>query len=99
MTQQWREATPLIQPALAHPAGAPTTHSWRQYARCLGADPDIFYPVVGRRGRGGQGDLRRVPRARAVPGVRVTAREKEGVWGGRTEKERRRLIRQRRKTA
>ena len=29
----------------------------------------------------------------------VTAREKQGVWGGRTEKERRRLIRQRRKTA
>jgi WhiB family transcriptional regulator, redox-sensing transcriptional regulator len=29
----------------------------------------------------------------------ITAREKQGVWGGLTEKERRRLIRQRRKSA
>ena len=29
----------------------------------------------------------------------ITAREKQGVWGGLTERERRRMIRQRRKSA
>ena len=29
----------------------------------------------------------------------LTAREKDGVWGGLTERERRRLVRQRRKSA
>jgi WhiB family redox-sensing transcriptional regulator len=29
----------------------------------------------------------------------ITAREKQGVWGGLNERERRRLVRQRRKTA
>jgi len=29
----------------------------------------------------------------------LTRREKEGVWGGCTERERRRIIRQRRRTA
>lgn len=29
----------------------------------------------------------------------LTLREKDGVWGGTTEKERRRIIRQRRRTA
>jgi WhiB family redox-sensing transcriptional regulator len=29
----------------------------------------------------------------------LAAREKEGIWGGATERERRRIIRQRRRTA
>ena len=29
----------------------------------------------------------------------LTSREKQGVWGGATERERRRIIRQRRRTA
>jgi WhiB family redox-sensing transcriptional regulator len=74
---------------------------WRQYARCLGADPEIFYP-------NSEDDEAAEP-AKAICRVcpvrepclehAITAREKQGVWGGLTERERRRLIRQRRKTA
>jgi WhiB family redox-sensing transcriptional regulator len=35
----------------------------------------------------------------ACPEHALNSREKEGVWGGHTERERRRIIRQRRRTA
>lgn len=73
--------------------------SWRSRGACKGLDPDIFYPP--------SDDL--ALEAKAVCGqcsVRqpcleyaLTKREHEGVWGGATEKERRRILRQRRKTA
>ena len=48
------------------------TNHWRQYARCLGADPELFYPPSESDdgGRGGQGDLRGLPRPGAVPRAR-----------------------------
>ena len=77
----------------------PTT--WRQYARCLGAPPDVFHPPA-------DSDEAAEP-AKAICRVcpvrepclehAITAREKQGVWGGLTERERRRLIRQRRRSA
>ena len=77
-----------------------STH-WRQYARCLGADPEIFYPA--------SDSHEAADAAKAVCMVcpvrepclehAITAREKQGVWGGLTERERRRLVRQRRRTA
>lgn len=72
---------------------------WRQHAACRGLDPEIFYP----------GDDEEAERAKAVCGqcdVQDTclehalgSRERDGVWGGATEKERRRIIRQRRRSA
>ena len=59
MTQQLRQAV------------TPVPQQWREFARCLGADPDLFYPVIGRRRRGGEGDLHRVPGTRAVPRARA----------------------------
>ena len=74
--------------------------AWRKQARCRGVDPAVFYPVS---------DEDEAPEAKEICAecpVRepcleyaLTVREKHGVWGGRTERERRRLIRQRRKTA
>jgi WhiB family redox-sensing transcriptional regulator len=74
---------------------------WRQYARCLGADPDLFYPPPD--------NEEGAAAAKAICAIcpvrepclehAITAREKLGVWGGLTERERRRLVRQRRKTA
>jgi WhiB family transcriptional regulator, redox-sensing transcriptional regulator len=73
--------------------------SWRQHAACKGIDPDVFYPVSDEEAE----------TAKAICGtcsVRATcleyalaARERDGVWGGATERERRRIIRQRRRTA
>ena len=74
--------------------------AWRQQARCRGVDPAVFYPVS---------DEDDAPEAKEIcdecpvrePCLEyaLTVREKHGVWGGRTERERRRLIRQRRKSA
>jgi WhiB family transcriptional regulator, redox-sensing transcriptional regulator len=77
------------------------TSDWRQQARCRGADSELFYPA-------GE-DL-----AAAEPAKRICARcpvrepcleyalatrEKHGVWGGLTERERRRVLRRRRRSA
>ena len=72
---------------------------WRELGACRGLEPSIFYPD----------DDDDALDAKAVCGecsVRVAclefalnAREKQGVWGGATERERRRIIRQRRRTA
>ncbi len=74
---------------------------WRSKAACQGLDPEIFYPSS-------DDDLDAIP-AKAVCAecpVRepclefaLAVREKDGVWGGATERERRRIIRQRRRTA
>jgi WhiB family redox-sensing transcriptional regulator len=72
---------------------------WRRYARCNGTDPEVFYPSTDDEA----GDAKAIC---AVCPVRepclehaITAREKQGVWGGLTERERRRLIRRRRRSA
>jgi WhiB family transcriptional regulator, redox-sensing transcriptional regulator len=77
------------------------TNHWRQYARCLGADPELFYPPPESED-GGEA----AKEICAVCPVRepclehaITAREKQGVWGGLDERERRRLVRQRRRSA
>jgi WhiB family transcriptional regulator, redox-sensing transcriptional regulator len=77
-----------------------STH-WRQYARCLGADAEVFHPLAD--------SDEAAAEAKAICMVcpvrepclehAVTAREKHGVWGGLTERERRRLVRQRRRIA
>ncbi len=73
--------------------------AWRRNAACRGLDPEIFYPAL-------EDD---VVDAKAVCGAclvqetclefALTVREKEGVWGGATEKERRRILRQRRRAS
>ncbi len=75
--------------------------TWRNQAACRGIDPNIFYPDP-------EDDTEAEP-AKAVCemcSVReacleyaLGVREKDGVWGGATERERRRIIRQRRRTA
>ena len=75
--------------------------SWRLRGACRGLDPEIFYAAGDDEGV--------VDRAKAVCNTCVVQqqclefalanRESEGIWGGATEKERRRILRQRRKTA
>ena len=74
---------------------------WRAKAACRGLEPTIFYPDP-------DVDEDALP-AKAVCAecqVRESCleyalgfREKDGVWGGCTERERRRIIRQRRRRA
>jgi WhiB family redox-sensing transcriptional regulator len=72
---------------------------WRSKAACQGLDPEIFYPLD-------EEDTEEAKAVCATCTVRESClehalgyREKEGVWGGASERERRRIIRQRRRTA
>jgi WhiB family transcriptional regulator, redox-sensing transcriptional regulator len=75
--------------------------SWREFARCRGVDPEVFYPV--------SDDDDAAEEAKSVCALcpvrepclefALSTREKNGVWGGLTERERRRVLRRRRKTA
>ena len=75
------------------------TNSWRQYARCLGADPELFYPTSDEAAEEARAICTICPVREPCLEYAITAREKQGVWGGLTERERRRMIRQRRKSA
>lgn len=73
--------------------------AWRSLGACRGLDPEIFFPET----------AEQIEQALEICdgcGVRVAClehalarREKVGVWGGTTDKDRRRIIRQRRRTA
>lgn len=74
---------------------------WRAKSACRGLDPTIFYPA--------SDDDEDAAAAKSVCAAcpvqgecleyALGSREKEGVWGGATERERRRIIRQRRRAA
>ncbi len=76
-----------------------TPQHWRQYARCLGADPNLFHPQPDDPADKAKAICAICPVREPCLEYAITAREKQGVWGGLTEKERRRLIRQRRRSA
>jgi WhiB family transcriptional regulator, redox-sensing transcriptional regulator len=72
---------------------------WRELGACKGLDASIFYPDD-------DDDAEDAKQICADCGVRIAClehalatREKVGVWGGATERERRRIVRQRRRTA
>ena len=77
-----------------------TITSWREVGRCKGIDPEIFYP---------EDDEDPGTEAKLICSMcmvretcleqAITSREKIGVWGGYTARERRRLVRQLRRRA
>ena len=71
------------------------TNNWRQYARCLGADPELFYPTTDEAAEEARAICTVCPVREPCLEYAITAREKQGVWGGLTERERRALLRQR----
>lgn len=73
--------------------------AWRQKAACRGVDPDIFYPVSDEEAEGAKAICRQCPVQDLCLDWALSTREKEGVWGGATERERRRIIRRRRRSA
>ena len=73
--------------------------SWRQRAACRGVDPNIFYPVSDDDAEEAKAVCSSCPVRQACLEYSLAAREREGVWGGLTERERRRILRQHRKSA
>jgi WhiB family redox-sensing transcriptional regulator len=73
--------------------------AWLLRGACRGVDPEIFYPVS-------EEDAEEAKAICMACNVRETClefalvnRERDGVWGGATERERRRVLRQRRRSA
>ena len=73
--------------------------SWRAHAACRGIDPNIFYPASDEDAEEAKGICAACPVRQACLEYALANRERDGVWGGATERERRRIVRQRRKTA
>lgn len=73
--------------------------SWRQRAACRGVDPDVFYPSSDEEAEEAKAICRVCPVRESCLEYALVNRERDGVWGGATERERRRIIRQRRKSA
>ncbi|HLF41559.1 MAG TPA: WhiB family transcriptional regulator [Acidimicrobiia bacterium] len=74
---------------------------WRTMGNCRGSDPAIFYPPSEEDTDAAEAKMICVtcPVRQPCLEFALSTREKHGVWGGLTERERRRLLRQRRKTA
>ena len=87
--------------SLIHRKTIPTMkQSWRQHAACRGLDPVIFYPASSDEDAEAAKDVCAECAVRtACLEHALAVREKEGVWGGCTERERRRIIRQRRRAS
>jgi WhiB family redox-sensing transcriptional regulator len=73
--------------------------SWRTKAACQGLDPAIFYPASEEDADEAKAICGACPVRQPCLEYALANRERDGVWGGATEKERRRIVRQRRKTA
>lgn len=73
--------------------------SWRQRGACRGLDPDIFYPLSDEEAGAAKAVCAQCPVQKLCLEFALDTREAEGIWGGTTSRERRRLLRQRRKTA
>jgi WhiB family redox-sensing transcriptional regulator len=73
--------------------------TWRHRASCRGLDADIFYPVSDDDASEAQAICDTCPVRQPCLEHALASREREGIWGGLTERERRRILRQRRKSA
>ncbi len=79
---------------------APTMNlSWRTKAACHGLDPQVFYPETDEEAEQAKAVCAQCSVQGACLEYALARREKDGIWGGCTERERRRIIRQRRRTA
>ncbi|MGA7419477.1 MAG: WhiB family transcriptional regulator [Acidimicrobiales bacterium] len=73
--------------------------TWRKHAACRGIDPDVFYPASDEEAGAAKAVCDQCAVREACLEYALANREREGVWGGATERERRRIHRQRRKSA
>jgi WhiB family transcriptional regulator, redox-sensing transcriptional regulator len=83
------------QEAFMNPATGEIDKSWQDLANCLGVDPDLFFPERGASTK----EAKEVCRGCVVKDdcleYALQNGEKFGIWGGMSERERRRIRRQR----
>lgn len=69
--------------------------SWQDQANCLGVDPELFFPERGASTREAKEVCKGCAVREACLEYALTTGEKFGIWGGLSERERRRIRRQR----
>lgn len=69
---------------------------WRARARCRGTDPELFHPSRGEDTTVPKDVCRQCAVRDDCLDEALARNEKFGVWGGKSERERRRIRRQRR---
>jgi WhiB family redox-sensing transcriptional regulator len=82
-------------PIMRHALSDREDTTWQDFANCLGVDPDLFFPERGASTR----EAKEVCRGCIVRSdcleYALRNGEKFGIWGGMSERERRRIRRQR----
>ncbi len=73
--------------------------SWQDLANCRGADADLFFPERGASTRQAKAICRECSVRTECLEFAITTGEKFGIWGGLSERERRKIRRQRAITA
>lgn len=69
--------------------------AWQDLANCLGVDPDLFFPERGASTREAKEVCKGCPVREDCLEYALMNGEKFGIWGGLSERERRRIRRQR----
>ena len=69
--------------------------SWQDQANCLGVDPDLFFPERGASTKEAKEVCRGCVVREECLEFALSNGEKFGIWGGMSERERRRIRRQR----
>ena len=72
-----------------------TDRRWQERANCLGVDPDLFFPERGASTREAKSVCRGCEVRAECLEYALAQGEKFGIWGGLSERERRRVRRQR----
>lgn len=72
-----------------------SAESWQLYANCLGVDPDLFFPERGASTKEAKQVCQGCVVREDCLEYALANGEKFGIWGGLSERERRRIRRQR----
>ena len=70
---------------------------WRLQASCMGCDPELFYPQRGESTKSGKEVCAGCPVREECLEYALANSERFGIWGGMSERERRKLRRTRRR--
>ena len=89
--------SPTSRPGVHDPAV--TEPDWHDQANCLGVDPDLFFPERGASTREAKEVCRGCEVRRDCLEFALQNGEKFGIWGGLSERERRKIRRQRAQVA
>ena len=73
--------------------------AWQDLANCRGADPDLFFPERGASTRTAKSICRECSVQAECLEFAIVSSEKFGIWGGLSERDRRKIRRERAATA